>query len=59
MITAVAFPDEATLHEAALQARARHLHLVIDEDGQVKLTPFVLPGMQKMFVLDKSLREAA
>ena len=55
----IILPDDETLHAAAQQACARHLHLVIDEHGHFRLTPFVLPGMQKMFVLDKSLRNAA
>ena len=46
-------PDEATLYSAACLARTRHLHLVIDRDGQARLTPLVLPGMQKIAVLDK------
>lgn len=46
-------PDELTLHEAARQANARHLHLVIDRAGRTLLTPIVFPGMQKIAVLDK------
>ena len=54
------FPDEATLHEAALKAAAAHLHLVIDVDGQFKLTPILLPGMQKIApVADKQWKAAA
>lgn len=48
-----ALPDELTLHEAATQANAAHLHLVIDRRGRTLLTPIVLPGMQKIAVLDK------
>lgn len=56
----VATPDEGTLHEAALEAHASHLHLVIDTDGQVKLTPILLPGMWKIApVADKQWRRAA
>lgn len=51
----VLIPDEATLLEAAQQACASHLTLVIDVDGQAKLTPFVFPGMVKLHVADKSL----
>lgn len=50
----VAFPDEMTLFEVAQQASAAHLHLVIDRAGIVKLTPILLPGMQKIAVADKS-----
>ncbi len=56
MITAL--PDETTLYEAAQQACASHLHLVI-HDGQVKLTPILLPDMQKIAVRDKQMQEAA
>lgn len=57
----VLIPDDATLHEAAQLAAASHLHLVIDTDGQCKLTPILLPGMQKFsWVLDRTpLKEAA
>jgi len=50
-------PDEATLYDVAREAVASHLHLVIDRDGQAKLTPILLPGMVKIAVLDKSLAE--
>ena len=50
-------PDEATLLEAAQQACASHLTLVIDIDGQAKLTPFLLPGMVKVCVVDKQFAE--
>jgi hypothetical protein len=43
-------PDSATVIAAAQQAAASHLHLVIDRDGRTKLTPIVLPGMQKIAV---------
>lgn len=43
-------PDGATVIAAAQQAAASHLHLVIDRDGRTKLTPVVLPGMQKIAV---------
>lgn len=43
-------PDSATVIAAAQQAAASHLHLVIDRDGRTKLTPVVLPGMQKIAV---------
>lgn len=57
---AVALPDDATLHSAALQAAASHLHLVIDRDGEVKITPVLLPGMQKIApVADKQFAEVA
>lgn len=42
--------DGATVIAAAQQAAASHLHLVIDRDGLTKLTPVVLPGMQKIAV---------
>lgn len=53
----VTLPDSATLYEAAQQAAAAHLHLVIDHNdgGTPKLTPILLPGMQKIAVLDKAL----
>lgn len=43
-------PDSATVIAAAQQAAASHLHLVIDRDGQTKLTHVILPGMQKIAV---------
>ncbi len=43
-------PDSATVIAAAQQAAASHLYLVIDRDGRTKLTPVVLPGMQKIAV---------
>lgn len=43
-------PDSATVIAAAQQAAASHLHLVIDRDGRTKLTPVILPGMQKIAV---------
>lgn len=52
-------PDELTLHEAASQAHAAHLHLVIDRRGRTLLTPIILPGMQKIAVLDKQSALAA
>lgn len=51
-------PDSATVIAAAQQAAASHLHLVIDRDGRTKLTPVVLPGMQKIAVSVK-YREGA
>ena len=48
--------DEASPHDAAREAIARHLHLVIDADGHAKLVAIVLPGMQQLYVLDKSRR---
>ncbi len=54
MIT-VTLPDSATLYDAARQAAAAHLHLVIDRDGETKLTPLILPGMQEIAVLDKAM----
>ncbi len=44
-------PDGATVIAAAQQAEASHLHLVIDRDGQTKLTPVIRPGMQKISLL--------
>lgn len=52
-------PDEALLIDVAQQAIARHLHLVIDRDGLAKLTPQVLPGMQKIYVVDRDAKAAA
>lgn len=46
-------PDSATVIAAAQQAAASHLHLVIDRDGRTKLTPVLLPGMQKIAVCFK------
>ncbi len=60
MSVEILIPDETTLHEAAQQAAAAHLHLVIDTDGQCKLTPILLPGMQKFsWVKERQLKEAA
>lgn len=50
MKTLAIIPDSATVIAAARQAAASHLHLVIDRDGQTKLTPVLLPGMQKIAV---------
>ena len=47
-------PDEALLIDIAQQAVARHLYLVIDRHGKCVLTPQLLPGMQKIHVLDKA-----
>lgn len=55
----VTLPDTATVLEAARQAAAGHLHLVIDRDGQTKLTPILLPGMQKIAVHNKQTRKGA
>ena len=55
----ITIPDEATVLEAARQAAASHLHLVIDRDGQVKLTPIMLPGMQKIAVHNKQTERVA
>ena len=52
-------PDSATVIAAAQQAAASHLHLVIDSDGQTKLTPFLLPGMQKIVVRVKNMEGKA
>lgn len=52
-------PDSATVIAAAQQAAASHLHLVIDRDGRTKLTPVVLPGMQKIAVSVKHLEGEA
>jgi hypothetical protein len=49
----VTLPDDLTLYEAAQHAQASHLHLVIDRDGEVKLTPVLFPGMQKIAVKEK------
>ncbi len=51
--------SEATVLEAARQAAASHLHLVIDRDGQAKLTPYLRPGMQKIAVHAKQDGKAA
>lgn len=52
-------PDDATVVDAANQAAAAHLHLVIDRHGRTLLTPILLPGMQKIAVHNKQTREAA
>ena len=46
-------PNTTTVLEAANQAAAQHLHLVIDRNGRTLLTPIVLPGMQKIAVREK------
>lgn len=43
-------PNSATVIEAARQANAQHLHLVIDRHGRTLLTPILHPGMQKIAV---------
>lgn len=50
---AVTVDSEATVIEAAQQANAAHLHLVIDKRGRTLLTPILLPGMQKIAVKEK------
>lgn len=55
----ITLPNEATVLEAARQAAASHLHLVIDHDGQTKLTPILRPGMQKIAVHNKTGKVAA
>lgn len=50
LILPTIIPDSATVIAAAQQAAASHLYLVIDRDGRTKLTPIVLPGMQKIAV---------
>ncbi len=59
MINTITLPDEATVLEAARQAAASHLHLVIDRDGQTKLTPILAPGMQKIAVHAKQAGKVA
>ena len=46
----IIIPNDKTVLEAANQASAAHLHLVIDRKGRTLLTPIVLPGMQKISV---------
>ena len=50
MIAATILPDRMLLAEAAKQAAASHLFLVITRNGQCVLTPVLLPGMQKICV---------
>lgn len=52
-------PNTATVLEAANQAAAAHLHLVIDRKGRTLLTPILLPGMQKIGVKNKAEKVAA
>lgn len=52
-------PNTTTVLEAANQAAASHLHLVIDKNGRTLLTPIMLPGMQKIGVHHKQSRAAA
>lgn len=51
-------PNTTTVLEAANQAAAAHLHLVIDRHGRTLLTPILLPGMQKIAVHNKQTRAA-
>ena len=51
--------DDTTLDQAARQASAQHLHLVITRRGQVVITPQLLPGMVKIGVRDKQFAEVA
>ena len=46
--------DDALLDDVVRDAHARHLHLVIDEHGRALLTSQVLPGQQRLYVLDKA-----
>ena len=50
MSAATILPDRMLLAEAAKQAAASHLHLVINRNGQCVLTPILLPGMQRIAV---------
>lgn len=59
MTQTITLPNEATVLEAARQAAASHLHLVIDRDGQTKLTPILMPGMQKIAVHNKQTGKVA
>lgn len=52
-------PNEKTVLEAANQAAASNLHLVIDRKGRTLLTPIVLPGMQKIGVNNKQTHRVA
>lgn len=52
-------PNEKTVLEAANQAAAQHLHLVIDRNGRTLLTTIVLPGMQKIAVSNKQRAQVA
>lgn len=45
--------DERLVIDAAREAVARGLHLVIDRHGRSYLTPQLLPGMVRLAVLDK------
>ena len=51
-------PDDALLYDAARQALAQHLHLVITRRGTVVLTPIILPGMVKIAGAVKQERAA-
>ena len=52
-------PNTTTVLEAANQAAAAHLHLVIDRNGRTLLTPILLPGMQKIAVNNKQAQRVA
>ena len=51
--------NDKTVLEAANQAAASNLHLVIDRKGRTLLTPIVLPGMQKIGVNNKQVQRVA
>lgn len=55
----VTVASETTVLEAANQAAASNLHLVIDRKGRTLLTPIVLPGMQKIGVSNKQRAQVA
>lgn len=55
----VTLDSEATVLEAANQAAAAHLHLVIDRNGRTLLTPILRPGMQKIAVKARQSQKVA
>ncbi len=58
-VVATILPNEMLLRDAAKMAVASHLHLVITRNGQTVITPFLLPGMQKIAVQVESAEEEA
>ena len=52
-------PNTTTVLEAANQAAAAHLHLVIDRNGRTLLTPILRPGMQKIAVKARQSQKVA
>lgn len=63
MATVIPMPtavdDDALLHEVMAAAVARGLYVVIDRHGRALVTPILLPGMQKLYAVEKPPAQVA